>query len=252
MLAKERHSRILLNLSQSKFVKVNELSKELQVTEETIRRDLEKLEFEHKLKRTHGGAVPFSERDDDEIPYSDRKILNKDLKLEVATKAVKLINKDDVIFLDASTTALYLSKLLPNESLTVLTNSMPVAIELAKKKNIKAMLTGGTISENSLSLVGPTAIRSIDLFHVDKTFFSCKGFDREWGLSDSNEQQANVKRKIIQNSDEIILLIDHTKLGQKSFVNIEDKNVIDYVVIDSGADMSVIKNTIAKHTKIII
>ncbi|GEK35205.1 DeoR/GlpR family DNA-binding transcription regulator [Kurthia sibirica] len=252
MLATERHKNIIKNLQEHRMVKVTELSKTLNVTEETIRRDLEKLELKHKLKRTHGGAIPIVDRDDDEIPFSDRKIMNKKEKLEVAKKAVSLINEKDIIFLDASTTALYLARFLPNMDLTVLTNSMPVAIELAKNHKVKVMLTGGTVSENSLSLVGPTAIRSIEHFHVDKTFFSCKGFDKEWGVSDSNEQQANVKRRIIKNSDEVILLIDHSKLGQKSFANIDDKNVLDYIVVDKGANIALVENMLSKHTKVII
>lgn len=252
MLASERQEKIVHNLKKFHFVKVVELSKELNVTEETIRKDLEKLELQQQLKRTHGGAMPFKEKDDDEIPYGDRKILNKEAKQEVAKKAIQLINKFDIIFLDASSTAHYLARLIPNMKLTILTNSIPVAIELSKKKEIEVILTGGTISENSLSLVGPTAVRSIENLHVNKVFFSCKGFNRDWGVSDSNEQQANVKRRIIQNADEIILLIDSTKLGQKSFVNIEDKKVLDYVVIDSEANLETVKNMVSKHTKIII
>lgn len=252
MLATERQKKIVKNLKEFQFVKVVELSKELNVTEETIRRDLEKLEALQQLKRTHGGAIPCEDKDDDEIPFSDRKILNKESKLEVAKKSVKLINESDIIFLDASSTAFYLARLIPNMPLTILTNSIPVAVELTKKKKIKVILTGGTISENSLSLVGPTTIRSIENLHVNKMFFSCKGFDRDWGVSDSNEQQANVKRRIIQNSDEIILLIDSTKLGQKSFVNIEDKKVLDYIVIDKEAEEELLKKMLSKHTRIII
>lgn len=252
MLATERHRNIIKHLEENQIVKVTELSKSLNVTEETIRRDLEKLETKNKLKRTHGGAVPLEDRDDDEIPFSDRKILYKKEKLEVAIKAVSLVVEKDIIFLDASTTALYLSRLLPNIELTILTNSMSVAIELAKKPKVKVILTGGTVSENSLSLVGPTAIRSIEHFHVDKTFFSCKGFDKEWGVSDSNEQQANVKRRIIKNSDEVILLIDHSKLGQKSFANIDDKKVLDYIVVDGSANIELVNNMVSKHTKVII
>lgn len=253
MLAKERQIKILENLQENQFVKVNELSKLLNFTEETIRRDLEKLENENQLKRTHGGAIPINtkDKDDDEIPFNDRQILNQEAKMEVAQKAVQLVHKGDVIFLDASSTAHYLSKLIPDIEVTILTNSILVSVELAKKKAVKVILTGGNVSESSLSLVGPTAIRSIEHFHVHKVFMSCKGFDHEWGISDSNEQQANVKRRMIQNSEQVILLIDSTKIGQKSFVNIDDKRILDYVVIDSEADKEVVEQMLAKHTKLI-
>lgn len=252
MLVPERHSKIMEIIAEKKNVRVQELSKALLVTEETIRRDLEKLEAQNKLQRTHGGATAIENTEDDEIPFHDRKVLNKDAKLEVAKKAVKLINEGDILFLDASTTALYLAKLLPNMKLTVLTNSILVSIELSKNSKIEVALTGGTISKSSLSLVGPTAVRTIEKFYVNKVFFSCKGFHKDWGISDSNEQQANIKRKIIKNSDQVILLLDSSKIDQRSFAHIDEKSILDYLVIDSGANEEYVNSIISENTLLLI
>lgn len=153
MLVPERHKKIVQIINDKKNVRVNELSKLFAVTEETIRRDLEKLEAKNKLQRTHGGAVAMDDSDDDEIPFNDRQVLNRNEKMDVAKVAVSLIDEQDIIFLDASTTALYLAKLLPNMELTVLTNSLLVASELANRSKIQVIMTGGTLSKTSLSLV---------------------------------------------------------------------------------------------------
>ncbi|MGE7919509.1 DeoR/GlpR family DNA-binding transcription regulator [Viridibacillus sp. NPDC093762] len=252
MLVPERHKKIVQIINDKKNVRVNELSKLFAVTEETIRRDLEKLEAKNKLQRTHGGAVAMDDSDDDEIPFNDRQVLNRNEKMDVAKVAVSLIDEQDIIFLDASTTALYLAKLLPNMELTVLTNSLLVASELANRSKIQVIMTGGTLSKTSLSLVGPTAIRSIEHFYVDKVFFSCKGFHKDWGISDSNEQQANVKREMIKMSEQVILLLDFSKINQKSFAYIEDKSVLDCLIVDQKANVDYLQSIVDERTRIII
>jgi len=252
MLVPERHKKIVQIINDKKNVRVNELSKLFAVTEETIRRDLEKLEAKNKLQRTHGGAVAMDDSDDDEIPFNDRQVLNRNEKMDVAKVAMSLIDEQDIIFLDASTTALYLAKLLPNMELTVLTNSLLVASELANRSKIQVIMTGGTLSKTSLSLVGPTAIRSIEHFYVDKVFFSCKGFHKDWGISDSNEQQANVKREMIKMSEQVILLLDFSKINQKSFAYIEDKSVLDCLIVDQKANEDYLQSIVDERTRIII
>ena len=153
MFAEERQQEMVKLLYESGAIKVNQLSKLFGVTEETIRRDLEKLEFENKLRRTHGGAITIDEKNDDDIPFKKRKVLMAKEKRSIANEAVKLIEEQDVIFLDAGSTALYLAKALPNISIKVLTNSLLVAFELNKKNNIQVILTGGNLTQHSLSLV---------------------------------------------------------------------------------------------------
>lgn len=233
MLIPERHKKIISIVNLNKTARVSELSKSLKVTEETIRRDLEKLESEGKLARTHGGAISTEEGD---IPYFQREVMNKGEKLAVAKEAVKLIEEEDVIFLDASTTAFYLARLMPNYKITILTNSIRVAVELSAHSNIQVIVVGGNLSPSSLSLVGPLTIAALERYHVNKAFFSCKGLHKQWGISDSNEQQASIKRKMIEMADETILLLDHTKLEKKAFAYIEKEDAIHRIIVDEKAN----------------
>lgn len=252
MFAEERQLQIIKVLNSQGKVKVTQLSKQFNVTDETIRRDLEKLEAEQKLIRTHGGAISIENHDDDEIPFNDRTILNREGKMSVAKVAKVLIQEKDVIFLDASSTSLYLAKELPNLNLTVLTNSILIAIELSSKSNIKVVMTGGNLTKCSLSLVGPSAVCSIRYYHINKMFFSCKGFDKDWGISDSNEQQAAVKRAVMEMAEQKILLLDYSKINKRSFVFIEDKNKLDYLIVDNKADQQYLEDLVNNDIKLLI
>lgn len=235
MLITVRHSKILSMLEEKETVRVSELSEVCGVTEETIRRDLEKLENQGKLARIHGGAVAIKEQETD-LNHLQREILNKKEKMAVAKEAVKFIEENDIIFLDASSTALYLARLIPNIELTVLTNSIQICMELSKNSNIRVICAGGTLSPRSMSFVGPLTLQTLESYYVNKLFFSCKGLHDEWGISDSNELQSLVKRTMIQMADTKYLLLDHTKLETKAFANIDKADAIDYLIIDGDAE----------------
>lgn len=233
MLVAERHQKIveLVNLRSS--VRVTELSEQFSVTEETIRRDLEKLEKENKLKRSHGGAVSV-QTEEAEIHFREREITNAVEKKMIAYEAVKLVENGERIILDASTTAWYMAKALENIPLTVITNSVRVALELSKKEKMTVISTGGMLLPKSMSFVGPLAERSLDMYHVNKTFLSCKGVDPVNGLSDSNEWQALLKKRMIDIADQTILMADSSKFGKRAFSQIDQLHDGYKVITDSG------------------
>ncbi|WP_046174276.1 DeoR/GlpR family DNA-binding transcription regulator [Domibacillus indicus] len=237
MLVAERHQKIVELVNERSSIRVSELSDIFSVTEETIRRDLEKLEKEGKLQRSHGGAVSIQE-EEAEIHFSERVITNADEKKAIAYEAARRVVEGDRIILDASTTAWYMAKALPNMRLTVITNSMKVMMELSKKEKISVISTGGMLLPKSLSYVGPLAERSLDLYHVNKTFLSCKGVHLETGLSDSNEQQALLKKKMIEQSDHVILMADSSKFGRRAFSLIVPPGEVNEVITDEGIDPS--------------
>ena len=232
MLVAERHQKIVELVNQKLSIRVSELSQLFGVTEETIRRDLEKLEKENQLQRSHGGAVSIK-KEDAEIPYLEREIMNAAEKRKIALAAVKFIHSGDQIVLDASTTAWYMAKELPDMPLSVITNSMKVALELSKKEQIKVISTGGMLLPESLSYVGPLAERSLQMYHVNKAFISCKGVHVQAGLSDSNEWQALLKKQMMEISDETILMADSTKFGVRTFVQVSSLDQVDQVITDS-------------------
>ncbi|MDN4526644.1 DeoR/GlpR family DNA-binding transcription regulator [Fictibacillus fluitans] len=238
MLVAERQRKLVQLVNERMSIRVNELSKLFSVTEETIRRDLEKLEKEHLLRRSHGGAVSI-EKEQSEVSYQEREIIHSREKQRIASEAVKLIEPGDQIALDASTTAWYMAKELPDMRLTVLTNSIKVAVELSKKEQIRVISTGGLLVPQSLSYVGPLAERSLSAYHVNKAFLSCKGVHVERGLTDSNEFQALVKKRMIEIADRTILLADASKFGIRAFAHIASMNQIDSVISNSDLDPSI-------------
>lgn len=235
MLVAERQEKIVEIVNEKGSVRVSELSQIFGVTEETIRRDLEKLESDGRLRRSHGGAVSFKVNQT-ETPYFEREVTNVVEKKEVAREALNYIEPHDRIILDASSTAWYMAKILPDVQLTVLTNSMKVAMELANKEKISVICSGGNLSSSSLSFVGHLAERSLELYHVNKAFISCKGLHPEWGISESNEMQALVKRKMIDISDKVYLLADFSKFGVKAFSSVSDFDLVDMIITDSKTD----------------
>ena len=235
MLVAERQRKIVDLVNERLSIRVSELSKIFSVTEETIRRDLEKLEKENLLVRSHGGAVSV-EKDQTETSYLEREVTNAAEKKAIAVEAVRLIEPGDQLILDASTTAWYMAKELPDMDIIVLTNSIKVVIELSKKEHIKVISTGGLLSANSLSYVGPLAERSLSMYHVNKAFLSCKGVHLENGLSDSNESHALLKRKMMDIADETILMVDSSKFGARAFSQIAPLSRVNSIITDSNID----------------
>ena len=251
MLVAERQKKIVEIVNERLSIRVTELSKIFSVTEETIRRDLEKLEKENLLMRSHGGAVSIEE-DKGETSYLEREVTNAAEKKAIAAVAVCSIEPGDQIVLDASTTAWYVAKELPDMPLTVLTNSIKVAIELSKKEQIKVISTGGTLLPQSLSYVGPLAERSLSMYHVNKAFLSCKGVHLEKGLSDLNESQALLKKQMMEISDEIILMVDSSKFGTRAFSQISPITKADCIITDSNLDVEIIKQLEEKQINVVL
>jgi DeoR family L-fucose operon activator len=239
MLVAERYEKTIEVVNERGSIRVTELSKLFEVTEETIRRDLDHLEKMGKLMRSHGGAVSIK-TEQTETSYSEREVLHVEEKKNIAQEAVKHIKENDRIILDASTTAWYMASILPNIPLTVLTNSIKVALELSSKEKVDVISTGGLLSARSLSYIGPLAERSLELYHVDKAFISCRGVHIPRGISESNEYQARLKQKMIDVSDEVILLADFSKFGVQAFTHVAPWTDIDLVITDAETNHEVI------------
>ncbi len=233
MLALERQKKILEVLSQDGAVLVSKLSEELAVTEETIRRDLEKLEKQEALVRTHGGAIPVDENVY-ELSLEKRKNSNTLVKERLAKEAVKHINPWDTIFLDASTTTFYMAKEIKKmQNITIITNSVRVINELSGVKEIKVIGIGGLLSQNQ-SFVGSHAEDIIkNTYFANKMFFSSKGVmeDDVWVL-ESNEQECAIKQKMIDNSTKRYYLCDKSKIGRVGFVKLTPFSKIDCFISD--------------------
>jgi DeoR family L-fucose operon activator len=239
MLVAERWQKIIQLVNDRGSIRVTDLSTLCDVTEETIRRDLDKLEADGKLIRSHGGAISLREIQS-EVPYLERETMNEEQKRNIAREAVKNVGDNERIILDASTSAWYMAQHLPNRPLVVITNSLKVAMELSSKDKIQVISTGGQLSPRSLSSVGPLAERSLDQYHVDKAFLSCKGLHIERGISESNELQALIKRKMISIADHVTILADYSKIGTQALTHVASWDQIDRLITDDQADVKIV------------
>ncbi len=215
-------------------------AKALAISEETARRDFEKLEADGLLYRRHGGAVRPEDNHRD-LSFDSRETANVAEKKAIAELALAQIKTGDILFFDASSTVFYLACLLPNIEVTVLTTALKVAIELARRPAVQVILSGGIVSHGSLSCHGDFAGSSLERCHVQKAFISCRGVDAKRGLSEANAGHADLKRKMMGLAEQTILLADHTKIGVKSswfFATLAD---IDLFIADRKPDNDVMR-----------
>ncbi len=235
MLAIERRDEIVRIIRMDRTVRVNELSEKFGVTEETIRRDLDKLDKEGIVKKTYGGAV-LVENVSEDASFSDRIKLNMDEKRRIAAYANEIITDGETIFIDMSTTALeFIKNVDASKNITVITNSLTAMNELANKSNVNLITIGGSFNSDTLCMEGPMTTKFIDFYYVDKTLFSVKAISRERGIMDSREHSAEIKRHMIENANKAILLADHSKF---------DKNALTKIVDIEGVDMLVTEHSL--------
>ena len=232
MLALERRKEILNLIEKKHSIKVQDLSKRFGVTEETIRRDLDKLERSGYIKRTYGGAV-LNESMNSDTPFNIREIQNIDEKETIAHRVIEHINDGDTLMLDSSSTALQVAKLLKQkENITVITNSVPIILELSGCNNINLISSGGTMRKASLSFVGYCAEEMLQKYNVDKTVISCKGIRMDKGIMESNEMEGKIKQAMANAADKVFLLVDGTKIDMTSFFTMLNFTDIDIIFTD--------------------
>ena len=236
MLAIERRNEILMKLQAERRVVGSELSQLYDVSEETIRRDLEKLVNEGVAIKSYGGAV-INENANLEVPFNIRKNYNVIGKQKIAEQIAAMVKDGESLMLDASSTAVYIAKALKEKkNLTVITNSIEIIVELMDMPEWKVLSTGGLSREGSFALVGPQTDKMLKSYHVDKAVISCKGFDLESGITDSDELHANNKITMLGAAGKKILAVDKSKFDKTAFTAIGALDDITTVVTDEEPD----------------
>ncbi len=232
MLPLERRQNIIERIKIKKSVKIIDLSKDFGVTEETIRRDLEKLEQEGKLKRTYGGAV-LSKKPKEELPLSIRLRENMEGKALIGQIIGDLIEDGDIIMIGTGTTTLqFLKNIGSQKNIKVISNSLGIVTEVIQSDEIELIGLGGKLVRETLAFVGSTTLQNIKSYHADKVILSCKGIDMEKGIMESSEIEVDIKRAMVKSGKVVILAVDHTKFNSFYMFSIFDLSVIDIVVTD--------------------
>lgn len=247
MLAVERRSKIEEIITENKSVLVTDLARQFDVTPETIRGDLLKLEKQGILIRTYGGAT-LSVSSGSELPYKERDVVNSDVKQKIGIRAADMIRNGETIFLDASTSSLYLARNIKDKKgITVITNAVNVVLELADCESIRVICTGGRLNTKNMSYEGRFAERMVtENLVANKCFFSCKGVTLSRGMTDTSENEAEMKRAMMNVSDSVIVLCDHNKLGRRGIPIISRLDRIDVFITDVRLDHEW-SNTLHEH-----
>ncbi|WP_270180281.1 DeoR/GlpR family DNA-binding transcription regulator [Alkalihalobacillus sp. CinArs1] len=227
-----RRKQIIDILGQTDYADVTYLSNVFNVSEMTIRRDIDRLEKDNEVIRVYGG-VKLKTKRLYEASIEERLKSNHSEKMAIARIAAGLINDGDVIAFDASTTALEVSKLIKDkEKLTVVTNNISIAIELSDTPGIAVILLGGFLRDKSLSLVGPSIKKFLESIYIDKAFFSAKALNFHEGLTDSTIDEGEAKQAMIEKTSQLNVIADRSKLGCVSFFKICGKERIDRIITD--------------------
>ena len=220
MITYGRRQSLLDLLRKQPGMRVPELALALDVSEGTIRNDLTALEQQGLLRRVHGGAVLSQQDQFQNSSFIKRYQQNADAKLAIAQAAANLVVDGDSILLDASTTAYYFAQALSDRRrLRVMTNGFEAARELAQNTTNTVILIGGIVNTESSSVTGLLSEHIIEEIHIQKAFLSCSGFSLDIGMTEVHLAEAQLKRKVIESSQELFALVDSTKFGKEDLTS---------------------------------
>ena len=231
MLAIERKHKILDLILRDRKVVVTELSQQFGVTEETVRRDLNKLEQDGLVSRTHGGAVARRGEVED-LPYRTRHLTNLEAKRAIATEVAELVDDGMSVMMDSSSTAFEaLATLRAHRDLTLITNSVRILSD-PDLTGHTIMSVGGELRRRSMTFVGPLAREAIGQFNADVALISCKALSPSGGIMETNVPDAEVKRAFIRNAQRVCLLVDGDKFDRSALITICGFERIHTVITD--------------------
>lgn len=236
MLPASRLTYITNRLTSQKFVSVDELSQELNVSGETIRRDLKLLEEQGILKRTYGGAYLEGSTESD-VNVQVRKSILLPHKEQIANLCCQFIRPDDTIFLDSSTTSLEIAKRIVQMPVTVITNSLMIISYLSNHRNVRVIAIGGILDVVNMCFTGKSTLSEMSNVYARKGFISCRTLSSRFGVMDSNEQIGQVRTIANKNCYKNYLVVDHTKFGNTSMYKIADFRDFDAVITDKSPSL---------------
>lgn len=237
----ERKQKILEILNRDGRVRVNELSALFEISEVTIRIDLADLEAKGLLSRVHGGAVS-SYKSYYNMNMQQRLSANQEQKQSIAKHIVEMIEEYDTIMLNSGTTTLTVFRMFPvNMNLSIVTNSVAIALEAGNNPNFNVVLLGGSVNSRHQFIYGDDALAQLEKYHADKLILSVDGITADNGLTTFYNQEVELDRIMLSHSATRIVAADSTKLGRTAFARISDTGEADYII--TNADPTTQKET---------
>lgn len=247
VFARERQEHISRIVEEHGRARVSDLATQFHVSAVTIRKDLVVLESGHRLLRAHGGAIAV-DRSRAELSFEIRERLQADEKLLIGAAASALVHDGESIVMDASTTALSVARQLKARGgwsqLTVITNGLRLASDLAGHPGITVLMLGGRVRWEALSVVGQLGDGLFSRINVQKAFLGAAGFTPGSGLADATDEEAQIKRSMVAAAREVIAIVDHTKWERAAFATFCPTKRIDIVLTDEAAPVAMVRTLV--------
>ena len=238
----ERRQRLMTILREQPGIRVPEVAELLEVSEGTIRNDLNSLAGSGQVTRVRGGGVLLDKQPNRNTIFFTRLMTHRDAKQAIAQQAAALVQDNDSMLLDSSTSSYYLACCLKSRrDLTVITNGIESARELAKNSSNIVILLGGVLRVDGTAINVPLAEQILTEYHLKTAFLSCSGFTLEGGPTEVDIYEAQMKRKFIASSGSLVALIDSSKIGRADLTSFASLNQITHLFTDTGLAQAWVK-----------
>jgi DeoR/GlpR family transcriptional regulator of sugar metabolism len=255
MFPEQRYMVIQDTAREQGFVSLDQLCDITQSSEATIRRDIAKLLKEGKIEKVLGGIVPAdtSDNNDPQSPLLSRMVENHDEKERIGKAAQALIEDGDIVFIHGGTTCLEVAKYIDRKkSLTVITDHLGIVSVLRNSTNIELFLLGGKVENKQQLVSGPMVVAMLETFNPNKTIMGCGGISLEKGVTNYHYYGAEIEKKIIELSNELIFVMDHTKFHRNGLCQISGIDAIDTIVTDNGLESHLVESYRSHHINMIL
>jgi DeoR family fructose operon transcriptional repressor len=250
MTPEERQRKIELYLEKAEFASLEELARHVFASPSTVRRDLNLLEANGNIRRTHGGACLVNPKPDEYV-FSQRETYQLPEKEAIGKACAALIQPGQSVIIDAGTTAFQVARQLESKALQIITNSLPVANLFGSTPNTEVIVSGGVIYPRLGVLVGPLAVESLSNIHADVAIMSGGGITAD-GVTNSHALLIDIQRAMIERSTRVVFCFDFTKIGRRSVAHLCDLSCIDTVITDINAPAEVLEQLRSASVEVIV
>jgi DeoR family transcriptional regulator, glucitol operon repressor len=250
LLRDERRGLVYKYIQDNHSATSEELSEHFNVTNETIRQDLNYLNEKKYVIRTFGGAIL---RDEYDPPLEQRTVINYEYKQKIAKEALKYINPKDLVVMDAGSTLIEVARSIEkNSEVVIVTNSLEILNQISKIQGITVIGAGGKLRSRSMSFQGGNAEKTIASYNLQKAFISAEAVGLNEGIMDTNEAEASVKRCMIDTAREVTLLADHSKFDNMAHITVCSLENIDRLITDAKTDTNIVEGLRQKGIEVIV
>lgn len=248
MMKSQRIKAILDYVRQQESASIDELVEVFNVSKNTIRRDIQELAEAEKITKIHGGV---SISNTQTVPYQDRKVKKLHEKKLLAQLAAQFVEDDDIIFIDSGTTTQEMLEFIKDKKITIITNNLDFTLDAAYYPNLSIYSMGGMFERSTRSYVGTEGVENLCKYNFNKAFMASTGISLPKGITNSAPLETPIKAKVIDRSEKVFILVDHSKFGKYSLTTYCDFNQIDYLVTDRKPDDIYLDNSKEYNYKIL-